>query len=602
MVSCPAVHTVPRDSRIRPSELLSLGLAVAIAALILLTFHDSSWGPADEGNYGHVAERILDGEVLNRDVQDVHAGAINFVNAAAMSIWGRSLVSMRYPLVLLGILGAVGVWLLFRRFGSAWGVVAAAIWTAFGIVLFLNPTAHWYCQGLFLLIVLELQLLPAGSRRRLLLVGATLGALLWFRQLSGVLVGIGVVAYLLCETSAVTAQVGSPPRLRVALTRWSLSQVVVAIGAAGLAGYLLLLVGEPRGILLFGLGPLLLLVLAFGRACGGTGETGRLLGGLAAGLGLVLALPVAYHVAHGSLESWIDDVFGSAVGLAGSDFISTFRHHDVLINGGLATLVSAQEVRHALNAVFWMLLPFAALVQAGWLLWQQRGGRTALAPLPFLAPFYAVIALHYQIPIYLILSLATTMIALLWMALSLPSGPRLAVVLGLTGMGAVAVGYHAGQDPSRMVYDLLDGTQSTQVAVPEIPRLRLRIDPEGRDFYLKLLARIEAETAPGEAIFVAPSSAELYFLSARRNPTRFFNSALGLADATAARELAARLRETPPRLLLYDLGDKYTTPPLREFLTLVSDLYEPLPPIGRFSLMRLRTSVAVPVQVEAEGE
>src|SRR5688572_27623602 len=57
------VHTGPRAARMTSRDWLCLGLAVANAALLLFTFHDSSWGPADEGNYGHVAERILDGEV-----------------------------------------------------------------------------------------------------------------------------------------------------------------------------------------------------------------------------------------------------------------------------------------------------------------------------------------------------------------------------------------------------------------------------------------------------------------------------------------------------------------------------------------------------------
>ena len=64
-------------------------LAVASSLLLLLHFHDRFWWPPDEGNFAHVAERILDGEVLHVDVQDVHAGHINFVNAAAME-WGWS--------------------------------------------------------------------------------------------------------------------------------------------------------------------------------------------------------------------------------------------------------------------------------------------------------------------------------------------------------------------------------------------------------------------------------------------------------------------------------------------------------------------------------
>ena len=65
--------------------------------LILGHFHNRFWLPVDEGQYAHVAERILNGEVLNRDIQEL--GYINFLNAAALGIFGRNLVSMRYPLI-----------------------------------------------------------------------------------------------------------------------------------------------------------------------------------------------------------------------------------------------------------------------------------------------------------------------------------------------------------------------------------------------------------------------------------------------------------------------------------------------------------------------
>ena len=39
---------------------------------------------------------------------------------------------------------------------------------------------------------------------------------------------------------------------------------------------------------------------------------------------------------------------------------------------------------------------------------------------------------------------------------------------------------------------------------------------------------ITAHTREGESIFAVPSNAELYFLTQRRNPFRFYNTALGV--------------------------------------------------------------------------
>ena len=71
--------------------------AVAMLATVFLlgTYYDRFWYPPDEGNYAHVAQRVLAGETLNLQVQDVHPGYINFVNAAALGVFGIDLVSLR---------------------------------------------------------------------------------------------------------------------------------------------------------------------------------------------------------------------------------------------------------------------------------------------------------------------------------------------------------------------------------------------------------------------------------------------------------------------------------------------------------------------------
>ena len=43
-------------------------------ALILSIFHDQFWWPVDEGVYAYVAQRANAGDILNRDLIDLHAG------------------------------------------------------------------------------------------------------------------------------------------------------------------------------------------------------------------------------------------------------------------------------------------------------------------------------------------------------------------------------------------------------------------------------------------------------------------------------------------------------------------------------------------------
>src|SRR5262245_18499580 len=92
--------------------LLALIAIILVNGAILIYFHNKFWWPPDEGAYAHTAERILNGETLNSDVEEIHTGYLNFLHAFAFAIFGIKLVSMRYPLVAIAIIQSVLVYLL----------------------------------------------------------------------------------------------------------------------------------------------------------------------------------------------------------------------------------------------------------------------------------------------------------------------------------------------------------------------------------------------------------------------------------------------------------------------------------------------------------
>src|SRR5436305_866534 len=94
---------------LRPWLLAALVLAFDVAVLVHL--HDRFWWPPDDGAYAHPAERMLQGEVLHRDVHEAHP-ALHFVNEAALALFGNRLVSLRYPLVAVAAAQALLVFLL----------------------------------------------------------------------------------------------------------------------------------------------------------------------------------------------------------------------------------------------------------------------------------------------------------------------------------------------------------------------------------------------------------------------------------------------------------------------------------------------------------
>jgi len=81
-------------------------IVIIFHAVLLWHFHDQFWWVQDEGNYVHVADRMLGGEILHKQVQDFHSAPIHLIHAASLKLFGKDLVSLRYPLVLIGVLQA----------------------------------------------------------------------------------------------------------------------------------------------------------------------------------------------------------------------------------------------------------------------------------------------------------------------------------------------------------------------------------------------------------------------------------------------------------------------------------------------------------------
>ncbi len=562
-----------------PPARRSLAIAAALAAvfnlLVVAVFYDRFWWPADEGNYAHVAERVLDGAVLNRDVQDIHMGYVNFLHAATMAAFGRRMVSLRYPLMVAALAQAAIAFWLFRRSGAVTAAIAACAVPALGVLLYLDPTAHWYSQLLFFVLVAALTRLPRESRWRDPALGFVVGLTFCFRQLTGVLVAIGLTAYLLAEHGE-----GDESGRRPWVARGTL-----AIAAAGLATYL----GkktDASGFLLFGLWPLLLLGWTFLRTRMADGPALRRLGGLSLGALAAVAPLLAYHAAMGSFASWYHDVVVTAAALTALPFIHGQNFLTTLVTGGWGVMLEPASPAAFVNGLFWMLLPFSAAALGVALLWRLRRGGTP-APLPWLAVFYAVVSVHFQNPTYLYFTIGVTALGALWLAAEAGPRPRRAVQAVVAAAAGIALFFHAGQTANRGWEKLLAGVRVPMVATASaIPRCGLRIDAPDLATYTAALALIEREVGPGETFFALPSSSELYFLSGRENPFRFFNFALGVLDEQDAARVQAELGRKPPALIFYAGRDKYNTPLSRRMIVTLARSYEHLTTIGPWDVFR----------------
>ena len=564
-----------RWSAAHPKSWILVALGVLLLnAWVIGHFHDRFWWAPDEGNYAHVAERILDGEVLHAEVQDIHPGYVNFTNAAAMAVFGRRMVSLRYPLALLGVAQCLLLFLILRPAGLFTAATGASAITALGFIQFLNPTAHWYC--LFLVIALGgvLHLAPRDARWRLPMVGALVMLAVLFRQLSGVLIAMGVLTSLLLEDSASDPAPSRGP--------W-LARVLVAVMLLGLVGYLARAT-DALGWVLFGVWPVLLLLHA-ARATRTPDE--RVLGMLAPlSVGAAIAaLPlVVYHLAHGSFAAWYHDVIVTAIAFPRMPFFDVASHATLLADAIRA--VASGSVRALVNGLFWIAATLVGAVVGGLVLRQlardrSRGSAATTPALAVLAVFYGVVSVHYQIPIYLVYSVGLSVAALLLLR-------RTSVILpaAVAVMLPIAVVFHAGQPLSRGISGVAAGRRVSVDAAPGIARAGLRVEARDAVLYAALLDVIDRETPPDAAILALPSHAELYFLSGRRNPFPFFNSAFGITSDAELADVMATLTHDPPALVFHNPRDKYNTAATQAIMAHVTATWDALPPIGGIAIYR----------------
>ena len=477
--------------------------------------------------------------------------------------------------MLITLAQACLVFFLFRSRGPWVAAAAGSAITALGIVQFLNPTPHWYCLFLFVAIVCCLHWMPATARWRCEILGFLVTTLFLFRMLSGVLVAIGLVAYLLMEAARETG-----PRGREQF----LARVVLGVMALGLLHYL----ATTTEMLLFGIWPLGLLIRANFLTTVKNHETLRLVARLSLGSAVAAAPLIVYHAAHGSVTTWIDDVMMSPSSLSQMEFIRASSFWTLILSGARG-MAAAADLRGVVNGLFWSVLPlFAALHGAVVLrrLYRPAEGPPVLEAFPFLAVFYAVVSVHYQIPIYLFYTVSVSVLGLLWQSQGAARRFKAAMAGVTLAVSVIAVAFHAGQPVSRGWWGMIAGERVPLQPSDALERCGLWIDAHDLKVYTELVELIEEEVSPEETIFAASSHAEMYFLANRTNPFRFYNLALAARNEAAAAAVVKALEENPPKLVLYDPEDRYNTFASTRVIAVVRASYDFVGTVGAFQIFR----------------
>lgn len=515
-----------------------------INTALLWWYHDRTWWGPDDGQLAHIAERILDGEVLHRDIQDVRPGYVNFINAAALYVFGPSLLSLRYPLTLIVLAQSILLFFFFRAHGALLAGALSLSSVALGVFHYINPNHHWYALFFTVLLICHLVWTPRTSRWYLPLAGLLIVTVGFTRHLSGAFVGMGTLSYLLFEES----------RNRGYIFSWReqwFGRLLCGSMFALLALYLFRAT-DALAFLMFGLWPLTFLAWQLTAAMVPNSQSIRIFGGLLLGM-VIGALPLlSYHLVNGSLAAMIDDNIFRAIGVLNWQYTKEVQYW-MMPFAGVLQFQEHPELTSLMNAVYFLILPlFAALNGFLLVLAIRRRTLTMSLALPVLAAFYGLVSLFNQIPTYLYLTSILSIAGSLWLLLELQPSWRKSMIPMLVFLSGMSLAFHAGEPSTRSLMDHMRTAKAEFFdSRGQLPKVDLWIEKERMEAYRKVVRLIEEETHKGDYLFAIPNNSELYFMTERRNPFRFFSTDHGVLNASEVQGVIQRLQTIRPRIITF---------------------------------------------------
>jgi len=210
-----------------------------------------------------------------------------------------------------------------------------------------------------------------------------------------------------------------------------------------------------------------------------------------------------------------------------------------------------------LNALYFLVLPlFAALNGFVLLLAVRRRMLTMSLALPVLAAFYGLVSLFHQIPVYLYFTSVLSIAGSLWLLAALKPRWKLPMSAMLVVLSGVSLAFHAGEPIPHTIIDYIRPTKTELFnSHSQLPNVDLWINENSLAAYKKVVHIIEEETSRGDYLFAIPNNAELYFMTDRPNPFRFFSTDHGVMSGTEVQNIVQTLERLRPRIITFSPGD-----------------------------------------------
>jgi hypothetical protein len=609
-----------RSGAVTPMQRLSVFLAVWILSGVYAGgFLDRGWFPSDEGTLAGSAERVLAGEMPHRGYQEVYTGGLTYLHALTFRLLGVRLLSLRWALFLAFLLFVPAVYAIAVRMVSP--VIAGLVTlllVAWSVPNYFASLPSWY--NLFLATFGVLAVLRhVDTRKRSWLFAAGLCAGLSVLIKIVGLYDVAAVFFFLVYREQLLAS--AKPRRRREGIAWVLYSKIV-LGASFLAGLVVLLVEHVTSMnlvhyMLPGLAIVGFLVWSESRY-GAEGWAERCRGLLrlllpfALGVALPLALFVVPYALAGALPELFHDVFllnlrqieivrwdlppiGALLpalpyALVLAHFPAVSRRREVILAAGVAfalgvllCLVGVEEIYRTIWYSARSLAVVAVVVGCRFLA-ASRGltdrKRQEIFLLVCTTALVSLVQFPFAVPIYFCYVAPLAALTILAIVSADPRAPR-RIHLAVIGFYLLFAVFFTNRG---YVYNLGWRSQRYEAETPlRLPRAGLRIPADDARVYEAVVSTIREKSA-GHGIYAGPDCPEVYFLSAQKNPTRYFYDFLG--ELYGHRDgLLRLLEEKDVRLVVLNKLPRFSRPPGRALWAALRQRYPNSVEIGNFTLM-----------------
>ena len=528
-----------------------------LAALYLPAFAFRGWIPHDEGLLAHTAERVLQGELPHRDFDDAYTGGLTYLHALAFRTLGVRLTSLRIALLIFSLAFVPAVYAIAARVAPpALAALVTALCVAWSVPNYFASLPSWYVLFFSIFGILSLLRHLETGRPGWLVVAGLCGGLAFLAKSAGIFYLVAAVLTLTYREQLEGAALAGP-RSRAFLCLHGIGVLAVAgLGLLALLAHRL----APAELVHFALpgGALCCLLLLGEWTSGHAPAAPRVarLGRLLLPLGLGAALPVVLLALPYARSGALGDLWRGLFVLPQRRFTTaTFPLPAVWTLVAALPYAALLVVPARLTAAVdrRLLLPIAGLLGAALLfsgtesvyrgvfysarhlppvvvlagcLVLARVGRTGTVPVGRRAELFLLLAMTallgliqfpYAFGIYFCYVAPVVALATLFLVAARPQGPVRTHLCLLTFYLAFALVW---LNTSYVRNFGARYTRADQTSLLDLARGGLRVAPEDKATYERLVDEIHRHAPVGSFIYAAPDCPQVYFLAGMRNPTR----------------------------------------------------------------------------------